>query len=110
MWKLFNNFDLDQKNDKSKELDENNKYVSFGDKNMKPPIGNSKVSKNLADIEALLEYDGEDIDQLAMGSSKDALRIIDSLEDMLDARINFLTENDQNNDNYSDNLLGLACF
>lgn len=74
------------------------KQMSFGEKAPKPPVNSSKVSKNLADIEALLEYDGDDIDQLAMGNSKDALRIMDSIEDMIDARIAMLTQEDVNFD------------
>ena len=83
------------------------KYMSFGEKKSKPPM--NKVTKNLADIEALLEYEGDDIDQLAMSNSKDALRIIDSLEDMIDSRLSMLLDGEPNgHDNYNENIFGLA--
>lgn len=101
---------LDIPKEKQKQTDTiTNKFMSFGEKKTKPPM--NKVTKNLADIEALLEYEGDDIDQLAMSNSKDALRIIDSLEDMIDARLNMLLEGEQNgHDNYNENIFGLAWF
>ena len=88
------------------------KYVSFGEKaHAKPSKNIAKVTKNLSDIEALLEYEGDDIDQLAMSNSKDALRIMDNIDDMIEARLNMLTQEESyQGENFNDNIFGLACF
>lgn len=87
--------------------------MTFGSKKQNQQNQQSvpKVSKTLTDIDALLEYDGDDIDQLAMSNSKDALRIMDSIEEMIESRIRQLKDSDQGiSEMYNENFFGLACY
>ena len=106
-FKHLKNNENESKNQESKDVE--SRYMSFGSKPLKPPV-NFKVRENQIDIEDLLEYDGEDIDQLAMFNSKDALRVMDNIEDMLDARINQLMESDSCADEFGENFTGLTCY
>ena len=101
----------EKEEDFTRDSELESRYISFGGSKptTKPPF-NSKVSKNLSDIEALLEYEGDDIDQLAMVNSKDALRIMDNIEEMIDGRINSLLDNDHNMEGMGENLFGLQCY
>mmetsp|Transcript_33305 Transcript_33305/g.32755 ORF Transcript_33305/g.32755 Transcript_33305/m.32755 type:complete len:85 (+) Transcript_33305:582-836(+) len=83
--------------------------MSFGGNKNKPPIGTPKLNKNLTDIEALLEYEGDDMDALAMDNSKDVLRVLENIDEMIDSRINLLYDTDYNIEGYGDNLVSLAC-
>ncbi|CAI2364330.1 unnamed protein product [Moneuplotes crassus] len=86
-----------------------NRFMSFGGNKNKPPIGTPKLNKNLTDIEALLEYEGDDMDALAMDNSKDVLRVLENIDEMIDSRINLLYDTDYNIEGYGDNLVSLAC-
>lgn len=86
-----------------------NKYVSFGEKKPSQRHTMSKQGKNLADIEALLNYEGDDLDQLAMSNSKDALKIMDNIEDFIDSRLNKLLESNNEADLFGYSMFGLAC-
>ena len=89
---------------------QDSKWMTFGSKKQNQQA-TTKTSKTLTDIDALLEYDGDDIDQLAMSNSKDALRIMDSIEEMIEGRIRFLKDADQGiNEMYNDNFFGLSCY
>ncbi len=92
----------------NKTPDMENRFMSFGGNLNKPPMSTPKLNKNLTDVEALLEYDGDDMDVLAMANSKDALRVLDNIEEMIDNRINGICETDYNMDTYGDNLIGLT--
>ena len=77
----------------------NNKYVSFGTKaQMKNQNSQFVINNSFADVDALLEYEGHDLDSLAMDNSKDALRVIQGLEDLIDSRINFLMDSSAQED------------
>ena len=77
----------------------NNKYVSFGTKTqMKNQNSQFVINNSFADVDALLEYEGHDLDSLAMDNSKDALRVIQGLEDLIDSRINFLMDSSAQED------------
>lgn len=92
----------------NKTPDMENRFMSFGGLLNKPETNKSQVKKTLTDIEALLEYDGDDMDGLAMANSKDALRVLDNIEEMIDSRINMICENDYNIDGYGDNNISLT--